>query len=82
VSHTRRLSYMHSHTRLMETHPSVTGIKHYRIESYMMRTCLSSLSSSETTLKLIIIFLSNLYHIYILLSYVKIGSSIISQLTT
>ncbi len=31
VSHTRRLSYMHSHTRLMETHPSVTGIKHYGI---------------------------------------------------
>ena len=52
-----------------------------RVESYTMRTCLSSLSSSETTLKLIIIFLSNLYHIYLLLSYVKKGSSIISQLT-
>ncbi len=46
-----------------------------------MRTCLSSLSSSETTLKLIIIFLLNLYHIYILLSYVKKGRSIISLLT-
>jgi hypothetical protein len=31
VSHAHRLSYMCSHTRLMETHPSVTGNKHYGI---------------------------------------------------
>ncbi len=49
------------------------------VESYTMRTCLSSLFSSETTLKLIIIFLSNHINIYLLLSYVKKASSIISQ---
>ena len=31
VRHARRLSCKHSHTRLMETHPSVTGIEHYGI---------------------------------------------------
>ncbi len=50
-----------------------------RVESYTMRTRLSSLFSSETTLKLIIIFLSNHINIYLLLSYVKKASSIISQ---
>ena len=31
VTHARRLSYMQSHSRLMETHPSVTGIGNNRI---------------------------------------------------
>ncbi len=37
----------------METHPSVKGIKTLRdrVESYTMRSCLSSLSRTENTLK-------------------------------
>jgi len=50
VSHTRRLSYKRSHPRprLMETHPSVAGIKHYQKSRrpYAARTCLSSFFES------------------------------------
>ena len=84
VSHARRLSYMRSHQRLMETHPSVTGIEHYGImqnPTQCAHTCLSLLFSSETTLKSNHNFLTETYQIYILVSHHRKASSIISQLT-
>jgi hypothetical protein len=56
----------------MEMHPSVTGIEDYGI---------SSLFSSETTLKSNLNFLIETYQIYKLVSHHRKASSIISQLT-
>ena len=51
-----------------------------RVESYTMRTCLSSLFSSETTLKTNHTFHIESYHTYVLVSHQRKASPIISQL--
>ncbi len=74
VSHTRRLSYEHGHTRLRE-HVSISNRYRAlwdRVESYMMRTCIiilsSFLSGIETTLQSLIIFLSEHMDFYLRVS--------------
>jgi len=74
VSHARRLSYEHSHTRLMETHPSVTGIKHYQRSRrpYVIRTWLSSLRvffSVENTFNLSKFSFRNIHTVYLLVFF-------------
>ena len=67
VTFARRLSYMHSHSRLMEILPSVTGIGHQIMQRpYTMHTCLSSIFSSENMLNSNHNFLIESIIIYIL----------------
>jgi hypothetical protein len=61
-TYARRLSYMQSHSRLMETLPSVTGIGHYGDHVDSTRCAHVSHQSlvQKTHLIIILIFLSNL----------------------
>jgi len=71
----RRLLYRCSHSMLMGVvfPQSVIGIQTTwdYVESNMMRTCLASLIRARNTSKLIMIFLSNQYHLYLLFSFFK-----------
>ena len=62
MTYARRLSNMHSHSRLMETLPSVTGIGHYGndVDSTQCAHVSHQSLVQKTHLLLILIFLSNL----------------------